>query len=150
MAFRRHIIQTGCTSNTMCHLVWVESAAKIEVRALGNGGGRRKEVTMNGANDWAAQGACRSGDPDLLFVQGAAQNRAKALCMSCPVRTECLADALDNRIEFGVWGGMTERERRALLRRRPNVASWRRLLEIARSEHEGAREAVSASARETA
>ena len=54
-----------------------------------------------------------------LFVQGAAQNRAKAVCMRCPVRTECLADALDNRIEFGVWGGMTERERRALLRRRP-------------------------------
>ena len=52
------------------------------------------------------------------------------------MRTECLADALDNRIEFGVWGGMTERERRALLRRRPNVASWRRLLETARNEHE--------------
>ena len=68
----------------------------------------------------------RAGDPDALFVQGAAQNRAKAVCLGCPVRTECLADALDNRIEFGVWGGMTERERRALLRRRPNVTSWRR------------------------
>jgi WhiB family redox-sensing transcriptional regulator len=54
------------------------------------------------------------------------------------VRTECLADALDNRIEFGVWGGMTERERRALLRRRPNVTSWKRLLEAARAQHEGA------------
>ena len=60
--------------------------------------------------------ACRASDPDALFVQGAAQNRAKAICLACPVRTECLADALDNRIEFGVWGGMTERERRALLR----------------------------------
>ena len=87
-------------------------------------------------NDWAARGACRATDPDTLFVQGAAQNRAKAVCLACPVRTECLADALDNRIEFGVWGGMTERERRALLRRRPNVASWRRLLETARTEHE--------------
>lgn len=91
---------------------------------------------MNGTYDWASRGACRTTDPDMLFVQGAAQNRAKAVCMSCPVRTECLADALDNRIEFGVWGGMTERERRALLRRRPNVASWRRLLETARAEHE--------------
>ena len=53
------------------------------------------------------------------------------ICRSCPVRTACLADALDNRVEFGVWGGMTERERRALLRRRPNVTSWRRLLEAA-------------------
>ena len=55
--------------------------------------------------------------------------------MGCEVRTECLADALDNRVEFGVWGGMTERERRALLRRRPDVSSWRRLLDTARSEH---------------
>jgi WhiB family redox-sensing transcriptional regulator len=88
-----------------------------------------------GAQEWAAQAACKSADPDALFVQGAAQNRAKAVCLGCPVRTECLADALDHRIEFGVWGGMTERERRALLKRRPNVQSWRRLLEAARDEH---------------
>jgi WhiB family redox-sensing transcriptional regulator len=71
-----------------------------------------------------------------LFVQGAAQNRAKAVCMGCPVRTECLSDALDNRVEFGVWGGMTERERRALLRRRPDVASWAELLADARAAHD--------------
>jgi WhiB family redox-sensing transcriptional regulator len=51
------------------------------------------------------------------------------------VRTECLADALDNRIEFGVWGGMTERERRALLRRRSDVVSCRRMLESARNDY---------------
>ena len=85
--------------------------------------------------DWAAQGACRASDPDELFVQGAAQNRAKAVCLGCVVRTECLADALDHRVEFGVWGGMTERERRAVLKKRPNVQSWRRLLEAARSQH---------------
>src|SRR5690242_958104 len=86
--------------------------------------------------DWASRGACRTSDPDALFVQGAEQNRAKQVCMSCVVRTECLADALDNRVEFGVWGGMTERERRALLKRRPTVTSWRRLLETARLEYE--------------
>lgn len=85
--------------------------------------------------DWTTQAACRGSDPDTLFVQGAAQNRAKAVCMGCVVRTECLADALDNRVEFGVWGGMTERERRALLRRRPNVTSWRRLLQTAQEEY---------------
>jgi WhiB family redox-sensing transcriptional regulator len=58
------------------------------------------------------------------------------ICRGCVVRTECLADALDNRIEFGVWGGMTERERRALLRRRPDVTSWRDLLEQARNQYE--------------
>ncbi|MEY4137153.1 MAG: hypothetical protein RL205_1281 [Actinomycetota bacterium] len=83
---------------------------------------------------WAAQAACRTSDPDTLFVQGAAQNRAKAICSGCVVRTDCLADALDNRVEFGVWGGMTERERRALLRRRPNVTSWRHLLHTAQDE----------------
>ena len=86
--------------------------------------------------DWSARAACRTTDPDALFVQGAAQNRAKALCSGCVVRTECLADALDNEVEFGVWGGMTERERRALLRRRPNVTSWRRLLQTARATYE--------------
>ena len=86
--------------------------------------------------DWTARAACKGTDPDELFVQGAAQNRAKLICRGCPVRTECLADALDNRIEFGVWGGMTERERRALLRRRPDVTSWRDLLENARNKYE--------------
>ena len=85
--------------------------------------------------DWTTRAACRTSDPDELFVTGAAQNRAKAVCLGCPVRTECLGDALDNRVEFGVWGGMTERERRALLRRRPDVANWTELLQSARAEH---------------
>ena len=83
--------------------------------------------------DWTSYAACKRRDPDELFVQGAAQNRAKAICMGCVVRTECLADALDNRTEFGVWGGMTERERRALLRRRPDVTSWKQLFADART-----------------
>lgn len=86
-------------------------------------------------SSWVARGLCRTVRPDDLFVEGAAQKRAKELCGACGVRTECLAEALDERIEYGVWGGMTERERRALLRRRPTVTSWRRLLEQARSEH---------------
>ncbi|MCX4681334.1 WhiB family transcriptional regulator [Streptomyces sp. NBC_01433] len=85
---------------------------------------------------WHEDAACRSADPDELFADSTRQNRAKAVCTGCPVRTECLAEALDNRVEFGVWGGMTERERRALLRRRPNVASWRQALESARREQE--------------
>src|SRR6195952_794689 len=84
--------------------------------------------------DWTTRAACLADDPDELFVRGAEQNRVKARCLACVVRTECLADALDNRVEFGVWGGMTERERRALLRRRPDLGSWRELLETARAE----------------
>lgn len=99
------------------------------------GGGGFDGISINGS-EWAAKGSCRTVDSDSLFVQGAAQNRAKTICMTCPVRTECLAEALDNRIEFGVWGGMTERERRALLKRRSGVRSWSRLLAAARLEHE--------------
>ncbi len=85
---------------------------------------------------WGERASCRSTNPDALFVQGALQHAAKKVCHGCPVRTECLAEALDGRMEFGVWGGMTERERRAILRRRPNVVSWRGLLEAARDEHQ--------------
>jgi len=82
--------------------------------------------------DWRHSARCRDDDPETLFVQGAQQRDAREVCRACPVRTECLAHALDNRIRFGVWGGMTERERRALLKRRPDVISWAALLEAAR------------------
>ncbi|MBB2922255.1 WhiB family redox-sensing transcriptional regulator [Cellulomonas cellasea] len=84
-------------------------------------------ATMLQDAHWVAGAACGVGkvSPDALFVEGAAQREARSVCTGCPVRLECLADALDNRMDFGVWGGMTERERRALLRRRPEVRSWR-------------------------
>ncbi|WP_017615769.1 WhiB family transcriptional regulator [Nocardiopsis salina] len=95
----------------------------------------------------AIRAKCREIDPDALFVQGAAQNRAKLICRGCPVRTECLAEALDNRIEFGVWGGMTERERRALLRRRKDVTNWYDLLTSAERNYEREQERREASRR---
>ena len=82
---------------------------------------------------WVSKALCRSTDPDELFVRGAAQHRAALICRQCAVVTECLADALDNGIEFGVWGGMTERQRRKLIRQHPEVKSW--------SEHFAARRA---------
>lgn len=92
---------------------------------------------MTSANaHWHEDAACRSADPEEMFADSARQNRAKQLCAGCVVRTECLVEALDNRVEWGVWGGMTERERRALLRRRPDVASWRQVLQSARLEQE--------------
>ena len=78
-------------------------------------------------DDWTVQAKCR-GLNDGLFPDAVDQKRAKLVCSGCPVRSECLAEALDNRIEWGVWGGMTERERRLLLRQRPDVASWRSAL----------------------
>jgi WhiB family redox-sensing transcriptional regulator len=91
---------------------------------------------------WVSRARCRGADPDELFVRGAAQRKAAVICRHCPVIAECGADALDNRVEFGVWGGMTERERRALLRRRPDVTSWRDLLESAKNEYERTNELI--------
>ena len=77
--------------------------------------------------DWAVHAKCR-GMEDALFPEASEQKRARQLCLGCPVRFECLAEALDNRIEWGVWGGMTERERRQLLRQRSDVTSWSSVL----------------------
>ena len=77
---------------------------------------------------WVSSARCRSTDPDELFVRGAAQRKAAVICRHCPVIAECAAEALDNRMEFGVWGGMTERERRRLLKRHPEVDSWAEFL----------------------
>lgn len=74
--------------------------------------------------EWVMRARCRNGDPDALFVRGAEQRKAALICDLCPVITECRADALDNRVEFGVWGGLTERQRRALLRNNPHITSW--------------------------
>ncbi|BBY40372.1 transcriptional regulator WhiB [Mycobacterium mantenii] len=75
-------------------------------------------------SDWVSEARCLVIDPEELFVPGAAQHTAAAICRHCPVIIECGAEALDNRVEFGVWGGMTERRRRALLRQHPEVVSW--------------------------
>ena len=77
--------------------------------------------------DWTMRAKCR-GMEDALFPEASDQKRARLVCSGCPVRFECLAEALDNRIEWGVWGGMTERERRLLLRQRSDVTSWRSIL----------------------
>jgi WhiB family redox-sensing transcriptional regulator len=120
-------LDPGSKVGSNCHAMTTAAVQAPSSRAASMVGTRTE-------SDWTARAACRDTDPDELFVQGAAQNRAKTRCFGCIVRTECLADALDNRVEFGVWGGMTERERRALLRRRPDVVSWSDLLETARAE----------------
>ncbi|MCV7099589.1 WhiB family transcriptional regulator [Mycobacterium palustre] len=77
---------------------------------------------------WVSKALCNDSDPDRLFVTGAAQRKAASICRHCPVMRECAAEALDNRVEFGIWGGMTERQRRALLKQHPEVVSWSNFL----------------------
>jgi WhiB family redox-sensing transcriptional regulator len=85
--------------------------------------------------NWRTAARCHTADAEELFARGAEQRRVRGFCETCPVRTECLAHALDERVEFGIWGGMTERERRALLRSRPDVGSWAELLGSARDAY---------------
>lgn len=67
---------------------------------------------------WAALAACKGSEPDLWFPErGQSLNSAKAVCGHCPVRHDCLDYALRWGITFGVWGGLSEGERRELGRR---------------------------------
>ena len=93
-------------------------------------------ISVPGARSaWVSSARCRTTNPDELFVRGAAQRKAAVICRHCPVSAECAAEALDNRMEFGVWGGMTERQRRALLKQHPEVDSWAEFFRRPKREH---------------
>ena len=68
--------------------------------------------------DWKAEAACRDLETDLFFPENdAAAAPALAVCATCPVRDACLDFALSTRQHDGIWGGMTETERRRVRRR---------------------------------
>lgn len=77
---------------------------------------------MTETRDWRHDAACRTKDPELFFPTGtsgpaiAQTAQAKAVCHSCPVASDCLTWALQSGQDAGVWGGMSEDERRALKR----------------------------------
>jgi WhiB family redox-sensing transcriptional regulator len=63
--------------------------------------------------EWKQLGSCREADPDMWFPErGSSVKEAKRICQGCPVRYRCLEYALADDEGFGVWGGMSERERR--------------------------------------
>ncbi len=66
---------------------------------------------------WAADAKCLQADPETFFPEkGGSTREAKRICMQCDVRDECLDYALENDERFGIWGGLSERERRKLKR----------------------------------
>jgi len=72
-----------------------------------------------GDRTWQWQANCLGVDPDLFFPErGASTREAKAVCRGCVVRMECLEYALINGEKFGIWGGLSERERRRIRRER--------------------------------
>jgi len=69
--------------------------------------------------DWMAGGNCNDVPPATFFPSdGVGVDAARKICLDCPVKAPCLEYALENRIDHGVWGGTSERERRRLLRQR--------------------------------
>jgi WhiB family redox-sensing transcriptional regulator len=68
---------------------------------------------------WMGKGKCRELPPETFFPSdGVGVELARRICADCPVKAPCLDYALYNRIEHGVWGGASERERRRIARRR--------------------------------
>jgi len=75
--------------------------------------------TGDAGERWQDRSNCLGVDPDLFFPErGASTREAKAVCRSCEVRVDCLEYALAHGEKFGIWGGLSERERRRVRRQR--------------------------------
>ena len=83
-------------------------------------GGRSNLGNANSNQDlsWQERALCAQTDPEAFFPEkGGSTREAKRVCLSCDVRSECLEYALGHDERFGIWGGLSERERRRLKRR---------------------------------
>ncbi|EQD82892.1 transcription factor WhiB [Saccharopolyspora erythraea NRRL 2338] len=68
--------------------------------------------------EWQERALCAQTDPEAFFPEkGGSTREAKRICAGCEVRSECLEYALEHDERFGIWGGLSERERRKLKRR---------------------------------
>ena len=82
--------------------------------AAGNGG----EEEVASELEWQERALCAQTDPEAFFPEkGGSTREAKRICAGCEVRSECLEYALQHDERFGIWGGLSERERRKLKRR---------------------------------
>jgi WhiB family redox-sensing transcriptional regulator len=76
-------------------------------------------LDTDAATAWMASGNCRLYPPATFFPSdGVGVDKARKICADCPVTQPCLEYALEHRIDHGVWGGCSERERRRILKRR--------------------------------
>ena len=65
------------------------------------------------SDDWRAEAACRDMDTNVFFPgQGGDTWTPKAVCKGCPVKPDCFQFSLDNKEQFGIWGGQADRDRR--------------------------------------
>ncbi|MDJ0923774.1 MAG: WhiB family transcriptional regulator [Acidimicrobiia bacterium] len=75
-------------------------------------------VPVTDERPWAVFAACKDADPNTFFpTNPEGERRAIRICNGCSVQMECLEFALETRARYGIWGGQTEKQRRALERR---------------------------------
>lgn len=75
------------------------------------------ELFENIEDQWQERALCAQTDPEAFFPEkGGSTREAKRICLGCEVKDECLEYALQNDERFGIWGGLSERERRRLKR----------------------------------
>ncbi|HRN30012.1 MAG TPA: WhiB family transcriptional regulator [Terrimesophilobacter sp.] len=80
--------------------------------------GSRSDVDDDGVLAWQSDALCAQTDPEAFFPEkGGSTRDAKRICASCEVKAQCLEYALQNDERFGIWGGLSERERRKLRKR---------------------------------
>lgn len=92
----------------------VNDDARAELSLLDVAGQDSDDAEMS----WQERALCAQTDPEAFFPEkGGSTREAKKVCVSCDVRAECLEYALENDERFGIWGGLSERERRKLKRR---------------------------------
>ena len=99
----------------------VESGSVV-LGSVGSGGrdvlGELMALTGEDEQEWQERALCAQTDPEAFFPEkGGSTREAKRICNSCEVRAECLEYALGHDERFGIWGGLSERERRRLKRR---------------------------------
>ena len=85
---------------------------------LGVPGVRQPDQLVDNPLAWQSDSLCAQTDPEAFFPEkGGSTRDAKKICASCEVRVHCLEYALENDERFGIWGGLSERERRKLRKR---------------------------------
>lgn len=73
---------------------------------------------MTDRNEWVQDALCATVGGDLFFPEAAqSATPAKRICAACPVQANCLAEAIENNEEWGVWGGTSGRDRQGMRRR---------------------------------
>ena len=98
---------------------WFVDPVRLGVPGLRPQDGRSADADLDNPLAWQSDSLCAQTDPEAFFPEkGGSTRDAKKICTTCEVKAQCLEYALQNDERFGIWGGLSERERRRLRRAR--------------------------------